>query len=187
MKKLLFKTVMGLGLITSVIFTSCAKKSEDPKPNSVVIVTPPTTIKNDSLRSPYYILDNDTSLKFIEKYNGKTLKFVDPSPNGYKDTVIVYFELKPDSNFNDYYHPQDIKELKVTIYGNGTSKENGMVSEYVFFNKNTFVRSANAYINTIPWNVQLYPTEYSDIKIINSDILRFGYNWRPLINYKMIK
>ena len=193
----IMKLVIGLGLITSTIFMSCSKKSDSPNPISVNNTTTPplTTTKTDSLRSPYYILDNDTSLKFIEKYNGKTLRFIDPRPNGYKDTLLVSFNLKIGSYSGNVIRNK-IKCLNVIITGIITTFN----YEYLFFTDNSFVSDMvfNMNLDNSPWlyvvnNINISTVnniQNINIKIIKNDskilILNISVGGRESLNYQAL-
>jgi hypothetical protein len=192
MKKTLFKiAVITFGIVISM--SSCKKKTDDPTPIVIIEQKQDTTKNNSGIKSPYYVFDNDTSKRFIDKYNGKTLRFV---KNGDSDTLTISISVKISSSGSWSYIEKKTKYfdcINFNIKSLKYKKEENR--EFLFFNKNKFVKDMfyNINIDTTPWGKvenNLGNDEYYNIKIINDNnsfiTLYIGWDGNTQTNYKSI-
>ncbi len=171
MKKRIIKTVINLGLISSTIFMSCAKKSDDPKPDSKVETKEqPIKIKCDTCaNNKMYVFENDTALTFIEKWNGKVIKCISTNPQRSNDSISITISKVISSGFSVEYNNHYI--LRVKWVGKETGEQ---TVDYLAFKNNKFIQripELNTHIN--PWLIE--PLEsYFDLQIISDNKLWFN-------------
>lgn len=182
-KSAIKKVIMGLGLITSVIFTSCIKKSENPKPNNnPTIITTNNISTNDSLYT--YLNQGDLSIIntlnnkiwFLTKINDDTLKTVDSL---YQTSDFVNYRLNAldytDLFFKYAYKKMvykdrpvgfaDINKVSTITIPNTTS-----ISINIMKNKNKLYMSNGNDYDNFKSNIISY------IEIINNDNFKLYIN-----------
>lgn len=132
-KTIIKKAIIGLGLITTVIFsTSCTKKSEDPKPDSKVENKSET---NNVNISKCYIFKNDSAIKDITPY--LSTKWMCLNPNRINDTIKININKKYDKTLLNI----DLYFLEIIIIHTGGNTSNySAISEkrYSCYNKEEF-------------------------------------------------
>ena len=168
-KSVIKKVIIGLGLITSAIFSSCVKKTDDPKPSTITVIK--NTVCDTCANNKMYVFENDTALEFIAKWKGKTIKCVNASLTSTKDTFYITIHKIISEGFSTNYDGHYV--LRVTWnYTNFVGVYNEI--DYLAFNKNIFIQripELNTKVN--PWIIIPEKSSHFDFTIINSKTLNF--------------
>jgi hypothetical protein len=169
-KRKIIKMIMGLG----IIFSSCVKKADDPKPSTTTVITPivvKDTVCDTCANNKMYVFENDTALAFIAKWNGKVIKCVNASLRTPKDTFYITMTKVISQGFSTNYDGHYV--LRVTWnYTNFIGVYNKI--DYLAFNKNVFIQripELNTKVN--PWIIIPEKSSYFDFTIIDSITLNF--------------
>lgn len=163
------KLVIGLGLITSTIFMSCSKKSDNPNPsNTSNSITPNKVSTNDSLYT--YLKQGDTTI--INTLNNKIwfLTKIDD------DTLETGDSLYQTSDYLNYrLNVLDYSNLFST-YGYKKMKYKDRPIGFIYINKVSTVTigtSDNISINIMKNKNKLYMSNGNDYDNFKSNIVSY--------------